>query len=146
MRNGLGSGALMINTNQALYLSDVLQQDRRGTKCLVAFCFLVLLACASGCGKDNGTTTTKDNGTTTTKDSEVDRLITQLGDPEFTRREEASRRLAEIGEPALDALYEAARSDDAEVRSRAQNLVQKLEERFRTSELIKWDCRCGFVN
>jgi hypothetical protein len=62
---------------------------------------------------------------------EVARLIRQLGSDSFAEREAASRRLAAVGEPALGPLREAgARSDDAEVRRRANRLVKRIQGRL----------------
>ena len=56
-------------------------------------------------------------------DAEITRLIKQLGDDEFDKREAATTRLAEIGEPSLDALHKAETSNDAEVRCRAMRVI-----------------------
>jgi WD40 repeat protein len=54
-------------------------------------------------------------------------LIQQLGDEVFARREEASKRLAEIGTAATELLRAAAKDNpDAEIRVRAQQLVQSI--------------------
>jgi hypothetical protein len=50
--------------------------------------------------------------------AEVGRLIGQLGDDDFDRREAATARLKTAGEPALDALHKATASDDPEARRR----------------------------
>jgi WD40 repeat protein len=62
-------------------------------------------------------------------DKEIERLVKQLGDDEFEKREEATRRLKEVGEPALDALYKAAASDDAEARRRARAILPGIEDK-----------------
>jgi WD40 repeat protein len=66
---------------------------------------------------------------------EIARLVKQLGDDDFARREGASKRLAAIGEPALGALQKAANSDDAEVRRRAAELVAGLESQLYGEQL-----------
>src|SRR5215813_2465491 len=72
------------------------------------FALLVLvLPCISGCGAEPD-------------DKEIARLIKQLGDDQFHKREAATARLKEIGEPALDALVKAKSSHDPEVRHRAE--------------------------
>src|SRR5579872_2750563 len=58
--------------------------------------------------------------------AEVKRLVEQLGDPSFEKREAASQRLAAAGEGALEALGRAAESDDREVRRRARDLVARI--------------------
>ena len=74
----------------------------------------------------------------------VARLIGQLGHTEFRKREQASKELDVIGEPALGALRKAANSDaDAEVRHRAERIVQAVTGRIRAvaakKELAKWE-------
>jgi WD40 repeat protein len=64
-------------------------------------------------------------------DTEVERLIKQLGSDEFDERETATKRLQEIGDPALGALYKAATSADAEVRLRAEYILDKLYPELR---------------
>src|SRR5579859_868687 len=63
-------------------------------------------------------------------EAEVARLIKQLGSDVFAEREAASRELAKAGEAALGALEWAARSDDAEVRRRARELVARLHRKL----------------
>jgi hypothetical protein len=61
---------------------------------------------------------------------EIKRLIEQLGDGEYAKREEAAKRLKAIGKPAVPALKEAAaNNEDAEVVSRAQALLKRIEIR-----------------
>jgi WD40 repeat protein len=62
--------------------------------------------------------------------AEIARLIAQLGDDQFDKREEASKRLVEIGEPALPALRQALDSKDAEVRTRAERLLAAIARRI----------------
>src|SRR5262249_40891120 len=79
---------------------------------------------------------------TKAKSDQVDALIKQLGDRQFTRREEASKELEALGKPALRALRKAATSKDPEVRRRAERaftaivtrlgLLQQAEELRRT--------------
>lgn len=59
--------------------------------------------------------------------TEVERLIKQLGSDEFKEREAATKRLQEIGESALDALYKAEASADAEVRGRAAKIAAAIQ-------------------
>lgn len=65
-------------------------------------------------------------GETPTKER-IDRLIEQLGSNNFAEREKASKELEATGLPALEALRQAAKSDDAEVRKRAETLLPKIE-------------------
>ncbi len=69
---------------------------------------------------------------------EINRLIQQLGSSVFAEREAANKRLENIGEPALDALRrEQANSSDAEVRSRAGQLIQNISERVFDKLFVK---------
>jgi uncharacterized protein (TIGR03067 family) len=66
------------------------------------------------------------------------RLIKQLGDGAFARREAASKELEAIGAPALAALRKVAgSSDDAEVRLRAKRIDARVVEAAAKSELAK---------
>jgi HEAT repeat protein len=57
------------------------------------------------------------------------RLIEQLGDEEFTVREQASRELVALGARARPLLQEAAASSDPEVRRRAQACLRKIGDK-----------------
>jgi hypothetical protein len=59
----------------------------------------------------------------------IDKLIEQMGSGTFSEREKASKALDAIGVPALDALRKAVKSDDAEVKRRAQDLLKRIEKR-----------------
>src|SRR5262245_63008818 len=67
----------------------------------------------------------------------IAKLITQLGSTTFAEREQATKDLEAIGEPALDALRQATKSDDAETRRRAGDLVKKLEAVAETGKVLK---------
>ncbi len=58
--------------------------------------------------------------------AEIARLVEQLGDNEFNLREEASEKLWQAGELAEPALKEAVKGTDAEVRRRANELLDKF--------------------
>ncbi len=60
-------------------------------------------------------------------EKEMKRLIDQLGSERFQDREQATRQLAQLGKSALPGLKEATQSPDAEVRRRAQQLVEQIE-------------------
>ncbi len=62
--------------------------------------------------------------------AEVARLIRQLSDVSFPKREQASRRLAEMGEAALDALSEAAEKSDPDVRLRIYVVMRAIRGRL----------------
>jgi hypothetical protein len=58
----------------------------------------------------------------------VEKLIRDLGHEEFEARESAQKELEKIGKPAAPALRKAAaESEDAEIASRARELLRKLE-------------------
>lgn len=59
-------------------------------------------------------------------EARVERLVRQLGDRAYDRREEAQRALVAIGRPALPALREAAKSQDPEVASRAAEAIEAI--------------------
>jgi tetratricopeptide (TPR) repeat protein len=54
---------------------------------------------------------------------ELRRLIRQLGDADYFRREKAERQLARLGFEAFDVLGEAAESEDLEIAARARRLL-----------------------
>jgi hypothetical protein len=60
--------------------------------------------------------------------AEVEQLIRDLGSNKYEVRQSASLKLGLIGEPALPYLEKALASDDAEVRRRAKDLKESLEE------------------
>jgi hypothetical protein len=68
--------------------------------------------------------------------AKIARLIEQLGSDTFAERQKATEALDAIGEPALEALRKAAKSTDAEVRKRAQGLLDKLEKRIENARAL----------
>jgi uncharacterized protein (TIGR03067 family) len=72
--------------------------------------------------------------------AEIDRLVRQLGSPQFAEREAAVARLETIGEPALEALRKAAGSDDGEVRRRTRALVEAIEAKDYQRLEGTWEC------
>lgn len=61
---------------------------------------------------------------------EINRLINQLGDDDFAKREQAKKQLEALGEPAIDPLKKAAAgSGDAEVRRIAKEIVAAWERK-----------------
>lgn len=67
---------------------------------------------------------------------QIDKLIDQLGSGVFAEREKASKELAAIGVPVLEALRKAAKSDDAEVRKRAEELIPKIERQAESLRVL----------
>jgi tetratricopeptide (TPR) repeat protein len=69
--------------------------------------------------------------TTNAADStEIDKLIRDLGDPEFVVRERANNRIAKIGIAAFDALAAAEIHPDPEVALRARSLLRSMRVRW----------------
>jgi uncharacterized protein (TIGR03067 family) len=64
-------------------------------------------------------------------------LVRQLGDKEFAKREAATKELDAIGEPARDALKKAVGGSDAEVRQRAQKVLDSLDAKVRATAARK---------
>jgi hypothetical protein len=63
----------------------------------------------------------------TKSEQEIRSLVNQLGSKRFKEREEAARELSQLGRAALPGLQEAALSPNAELRRRAQQLVERIE-------------------
>lgn len=57
----------------------------------------------------------------------LDQLISDLADPDFRTREEASRSIWSLGEAALDPLKQAAKAKDPEQAIRARELLRKIQ-------------------
>jgi len=74
-----------------------------------------------------------------TETDRVVRLIKQLGDDAFAKREAASKELDAIGAPALDALRKAASDDDPdpETRQRAEQTARAVTRRIRAATARK---------
>src|SRR5262249_57384163 len=63
-------------------------------------------------------------------------LIADLDSPQFATRDQATRTLRQLGGQAAAALREAAqKSDSAEVRRRAQDLLDECEKQLLPDEL-----------
>jgi uncharacterized protein (TIGR03067 family) len=73
-----------------------------------------------------------------TETERIARLIKQLGDGAFAKREAASKELSAIGEPGLAALRKAeSGSDDPELRRRAEKLVAAIRLQMVKKALAK---------
>jgi hypothetical protein len=66
----------------------------------------------------------------------VERLVLQLGSAEYAERESAERELDGMGPQALESLRRGSRSEDPEVRRRAEALVQQIERRAEAAKLL----------
>jgi tetratricopeptide (TPR) repeat protein len=58
---------------------------------------------------------------------QINRWVAQLGDGDFAVREKASRALWEAGQAAEAAVAAAAKSDDPEIKRRANDILQKFK-------------------
>jgi WD40 repeat protein len=66
----------------------------------------------------------------------INRLVNQLGDEDFAKRDQARKQLEAIGEPAVEILRKAVESSkDAEIRSAAKAIVEAIERK--TSGLLR---------
>ena len=68
--------------------------------------------------------------------SAISELIQGFGISSFEIREKSQRDLELLGEPALESLRIARKSDDPEVRRRADALVKKIEVESDNKKLI----------
>lgn len=66
----------------------------------------------------------------------VDRLVAQLADPAYARRERAARALDALGPAALPALRAAARSANPETARHAALLAERIERREANAEAL----------
>ena len=80
--------------------------------------------------------------------SPASKLVEQLGSDDFAEREAAHQKLEALGEAAFDALRKAATSDDAEVKSRAEQLLQSLSAASDklTADFGTWKTPWGEIN
>src|SRR5262249_18669966 len=65
----------------------------------------------------------------------IQTAIADLGSPQFRKREEAMALLLKYREKSYGALKQAAKSPDAEVAKRAEELIEKLESMVPQSRL-----------
>jgi hypothetical protein len=68
--------------------------------------------------------------------SRVERLVEHLGSGGFREREAATRELDSLGEVALEPLRRAAASGEPEVRRRAADLVERINDRLATVRIL----------
>ncbi len=78
-----------------------------------------------------------ENTALTKSEREINRLIDQLGSERFQDREQATQELLKLGKSALPSLKEALKSSDAEVRHRAQRLIDGILAPEMEKELAK---------
>lgn len=70
------------------------------------------------------------------KPPDVARLVEQLGSEEFDEREAATKRLEELGAAAIEELKAGAKSENAEIARRAQELLRKAERRLANEKAL----------
>src|SRR5438132_6540645 len=58
---------------------------------------------------------------------EIAQWIKELGDNSFKVREAANKALVEVGQPAVQGLEQVKHGADAEVRRRAESLIENIE-------------------
>ena len=68
-----------------------------------------------------------EKATSTISEQEITRLIHKLGSMGLMDREQATQELTKIGKFALPRLKQAATSPDPEERTRAQQLIERME-------------------
>jgi len=104
-------------------------------------CVALALILTANAGNLNG-----DPGKEASNDK-IDRLIKQLGDNEFAKREAASKELDALGEKALTALRKAAATnDDLEIRRRAEGIIRSMADRAAKKELEKFQGSWALVS
>ncbi len=59
---------------------------------------------------------------------EIDRLIVQLRDPDWAKREDAHKQLVELGTAARPRIEQLARDKDVDVAWHAERLLQSLNK------------------
>lgn len=95
-----------------------------------AFAFLSLTGSAALSSADGQPSKDQPKDSKKASPEEIKRLVGQLGDENFAKREQAQKRLEAIGQPALDILKKAAEaSRDAEIRRSAKAIVETLERK-----------------
>jgi hypothetical protein len=97
------------------------------------FCMLGLIL---GMATAGAAAALADSGDSKVDQGRIDKLIQQLGSRKFAERARARLDLDKIGEPALSALQKAAKSEDAEVRRVAGDLVKGIEGRLQSARLL----------
>jgi RNA polymerase sigma factor (sigma-70 family) len=107
---------------------------------------LVALTCVGGivvgkplaAGQQPTSTAKQDDPGKETDAGKIARLLKQLGDDAFAKREAASKELETIGMPALAAVRNAAASSDsAEIRQRAERIGESITKAAAKAELAK---------
>lgn len=90
---------------------------------LLALFTLTTVALRGWCQPDGGTVAVARS----TAPDEVQRLIAQLGDDKYLKREQATRVLVALGRGALPQVQQATHNKDAEVSLRAQRIALEIQ-------------------
>src|SRR5436190_1806649 len=98
------------------------EEAMRRNPCLTYVC-LVVLALWEGSAFGEANSPAASAGP-----SDVKTLIAQLGDAKFAARKSAGEKLAKIGLPAYQALEEATRDGDREIRYRAEKILSIIRQ------------------
>ena len=98
------------------------------------FCSLILLL-LSGWGWCVATGQA-DSGPAAAGPEQIATLVARLGSEQFAEREAATQALDTLGSPALEALRQASQSEDVEIRRRSIELLQGIEKRIESAQLL----------
>jgi len=91
------------------------------TRCLLAIAVIGTLTFGLVCAADP---------------AEIESLVKQLASDKFKEREAAAKALDAIGAPAVEALRKASLSDDADVRRKAEALLNRIESRLQADSVL----------
>src|SRR5579864_2432852 len=94
-----------------------------------AFLFLVAVSLLLGLSTLSHTAEKPDLEKGKGSRDDIQKLVMNLGHPDFRIREKTMKQLDAFGEPALEPLYEAKKSPNPEIRERAKLLVSDIEWR-----------------
>jgi hypothetical protein len=67
-------------------------------------------------------------GSDKTAAAKISALIKKLGSTDFKERQQATEKLKDYGEEALELLKKATESTDAEIKSRAEKIIEEIEK------------------
>lgn len=68
--------------------------------------------------------------------ADLPRLVERLGSPDYRDRQAAMQSLDRLGEPALTALRAVLRSSDVDLRTRANELIRRIEQRKIAAQIL----------
>ena len=70
------------------------------------------------------------------EDAQIAALVKKLGSTNYPEREKAKKDLETLGMAALSQLRQAAKTDDLEIRTRCEKLIDKLEAKLLAESLL----------